>query len=132
MKITITDSAYEDLIDIKEHYKLEGVEHVGDKHVDDIFDHVENLSEHIMHKEYFSVSQETVDAVNATRKRGGRVIAIGTTAVRALESASRSGTLQASCGDTPTWAGPRRPGIRYVEMRWARGTSALALDLMEC
>jgi S-adenosylmethionine:tRNA ribosyltransferase-isomerase len=61
---------------------------------------VENLSEHIMHKEYFSVSQETVDAVNATRKRGGRVIAIGTTAVRALESASHSGTLQASSGDT--------------------------------
>ncbi len=61
---------------------------------------VENLSEHLMHKEYFSVSQEIVDAVNATRKRGGRVIAIGTTAVRALESASRSGTLQASCGDT--------------------------------
>ena len=46
MKITITDSAYEDLIDIKDHYKLEGVEHVGDKHVDDIFDHVENLAEH--------------------------------------------------------------------------------------
>jgi S-adenosylmethionine:tRNA ribosyltransferase-isomerase len=61
---------------------------------------VENLSEHLMHKEYFSVSQETVDAVNATRKRGGRVIAIGTTAVRALESASRSGILEASSGDT--------------------------------
>ncbi|MEN9898246.1 MAG: S-adenosylmethionine:tRNA ribosyltransferase-isomerase [Pseudomonadota bacterium] len=61
---------------------------------------VENLTEHLMHKEYFSVSQETVDAVNATRNRGGRVIAIGTTAVRALESASRSGTLKASCGDT--------------------------------
>ncbi len=61
---------------------------------------VENLSEHLMHKEYFSVSKETVEAVNATRKRGGRVIAIGTTAVRALESASHSGTLQASSGDT--------------------------------
>ena len=46
MKITITDSAYEDLIDIKEHYKLEGVEHIGDKHADDIFEHIENLSEH--------------------------------------------------------------------------------------
>lgn len=61
---------------------------------------VENLSEHIMHKEYFSVSQETVDAVQETRKRNGRVIAIGTTAVRALESASHSGTLQAGFGDT--------------------------------
>ena len=46
MKITITDSAYEDFIDIKEHYKLEGVEHIGEKHVDDVFTHIENLSEH--------------------------------------------------------------------------------------
>ncbi|MDD5228537.1 MAG: tRNA preQ1(34) S-adenosylmethionine ribosyltransferase-isomerase QueA [Methylococcales bacterium] len=61
---------------------------------------VENLSEHIMHKEFFAVSQDTVDAVNATKKRGGRVIAIGTTAVRALESASRSGNLQTGFGDT--------------------------------
>ncbi len=61
---------------------------------------VENLSEHVMHKEYFSVPQDTVNAVQATKKRGGRIIAIGTTAVRALESASRSGTLQAGFGDT--------------------------------
>ena len=61
---------------------------------------VENLSEHIMHKEFFAVPQETVDAVNETKARGGRVIAIGTTAVRALESASRSGSLKAGFGDT--------------------------------
>jgi len=61
---------------------------------------VENLSEHIMHKEFFAVPDETVTAVNETKKRGGRVIAIGTTAVRALESASRSGNLQAGFGDT--------------------------------
>ncbi len=61
---------------------------------------VENLYEHLMHKEHFAVSQETVDAVKDTKKRGGRVIAIGTTAVRALESASRSGDLQAGFGDT--------------------------------
>ncbi|MDD2863594.1 MAG: tRNA preQ1(34) S-adenosylmethionine ribosyltransferase-isomerase QueA [Methylococcales bacterium] len=67
---------------------------------------VENLSEHIMHKEYFSVSQESVNAVAETRKRGGRVIAIGTTAVRALESASRSGTLEASFGDTDLFITP--------------------------
>lgn len=46
MIITLTDSAYEDLIDIKEHYILEGVEHIGEKHVTDIFEHIENLSEH--------------------------------------------------------------------------------------
>jgi S-adenosylmethionine:tRNA ribosyltransferase-isomerase len=67
---------------------------------------VENLAEHIMHKEYFSVSQETVDAVEAAKKRGGRIIAIGTTAVRALESASRSGKLQASFGETDLFITP--------------------------
>ncbi len=67
---------------------------------------VENLSEHVMHKEFFAVSQETVDVVNATKKRGGRVIAIGTTAVRALESASRSGILQAGFGDTDLFITP--------------------------
>ncbi len=67
---------------------------------------VENLSEHIMHKEFFAVPQETVNAVNETKKRGGRVIAIGTTAVRALESASRSGVLHAGFGDTDLFITP--------------------------
>jgi S-adenosylmethionine:tRNA ribosyltransferase-isomerase len=67
---------------------------------------VENLSEHIMHKEFFAVPQETVNAVNQTKKRGGRVIAIGTTAVRALESASRSGMLNAGVGDTDLFITP--------------------------
>lgn len=67
---------------------------------------VEDLSQHIMHKEFFSVSQETVNAVKNTRERGGRVIAIGTTAVRALESASCSGHLKASFGDTDLFITP--------------------------
>jgi S-adenosylmethionine:tRNA ribosyltransferase-isomerase len=67
---------------------------------------VENLAEHIMHKEYFAVSEQTVDAVNNTRVNGGRVIAIGTTAVRALESASRNGKLQAGFGDTDLFITP--------------------------
>ncbi len=67
---------------------------------------VENLSEHVMHKEFYVVSQETVDAVTAAKKRGGRVIAIGTTAVRALESASRSGALEAGFGDTDLFIVP--------------------------
>jgi S-adenosylmethionine:tRNA ribosyltransferase-isomerase len=61
---------------------------------------VENLAEHIMHKEYFAVPQATVDAVIETRAKGGRIIAIGTTAVRALESASQTGVLKAGYGDT--------------------------------
>jgi S-adenosylmethionine:tRNA ribosyltransferase-isomerase len=67
---------------------------------------VENLSEHIMHKEYFAVAQATVDAVLQTKARGGRVVAIGTTAVRALESASRQGVLTANFGDTDLFITP--------------------------
>jgi len=67
---------------------------------------VEDLSEHLMHKEYFAVSAETVAAVRQARARGGRVIAIGTTAVRALESASKSGQLEAGFGDTELFITP--------------------------
>jgi S-adenosylmethionine:tRNA ribosyltransferase-isomerase len=67
---------------------------------------VENLAEHIMHKEFYAVSEETVDLVNDTKNRGGRIIAIGTTAVRALESASRSGVLTAGFGDTNLFITP--------------------------
>ena len=67
---------------------------------------VENLSEHLMHKEYFAVSEATVDAVRQARDRGGRVIAIGTTAVRALESASKSGQLEHGFGDTDLFITP--------------------------
>ncbi|MGR9014632.1 MAG: tRNA preQ1(34) S-adenosylmethionine ribosyltransferase-isomerase QueA [Gammaproteobacteria bacterium] len=67
---------------------------------------VDDLSEHIMHKEYFAVLPETVAAVQQVRARGGRVIAIGTTAVRALESASKSGRLEAGFGDTDLFVTP--------------------------
>lgn len=67
---------------------------------------VEDLSEHLMHKEYFAVLPETVAAVQQARARGGRVIAIGTTAVRALESASKSGQLEAGFGDTDLFITP--------------------------
>jgi S-adenosylmethionine:tRNA ribosyltransferase-isomerase len=67
---------------------------------------VEDLSEHLMHKEYFAVLPETVAAVQQARARGGRVIAIGTTAVRALESASKSGRLEAGFGDTDLFITP--------------------------
>lgn len=67
---------------------------------------VENLSQHLMHKEYFSVSPEVANAVKQARIRGGRVIAIGTTAVRALESASHSGHLAPGFGDTDLFITP--------------------------
>ncbi len=66
----------------------------------------ENLVDHVMHKEYYAVPEATVDAVQRTRAHGGRVIAIGTTAVRALESASTSGQLTAGFGDTDLFITP--------------------------
>jgi S-adenosylmethionine:tRNA ribosyltransferase-isomerase len=56
---------------------------------------VQNLSEHQMHTERYFVPQATVDTIAATRAAGGRVICVGTTSMRALESAARSGTLLA-------------------------------------
>jgi S-adenosylmethionine:tRNA ribosyltransferase-isomerase len=54
---------------------------------------VEELSQHTMHREWYRVPKETAQAVRATRERGGRVIALGTTALRALEHAAASGEL---------------------------------------
>lgn len=60
----------------------------------------DNIEEHEMHAEYVTVSQQAVDACNQARQNGKRVIAVGTTAVRSLETASQSGTLAAYSGDT--------------------------------
>ena len=49
---------------------------------------VENIDEHVMHSEFFSVSEESAKKINDARKNGGRVIAVGTTSCRTLESAS--------------------------------------------
>ncbi|MEN8168870.1 MAG: tRNA preQ1(34) S-adenosylmethionine ribosyltransferase-isomerase QueA [Pseudomonadota bacterium] len=61
---------------------------------------VDDIREHPMHSEYIEVPQTVVDAVAATRQRGGRVIAVGTTVVRSLESAARSSNLYAYSGET--------------------------------
>ncbi len=74
---------------------------------------VESLTEHVMHAEWVEVPQVTVDAISAARARGGRVIAIGTTSVRALESAARfspNGELAAWRGDTRLFI---TPGVRF-------------------
>ncbi|BCT93035.1 S-adenosylmethionine:tRNA ribosyltransferase-isomerase [Lysobacter helvus] len=61
---------------------------------------VDELSEHKMHSEWLNVGAHLVEQVRATRARGGRVIAVGTTVVRALESALRDGELQPFAGET--------------------------------
>lgn len=66
----------------------------------------ELIADHHMHAETIEVSAETVAAVEATRARGGRVVAIGTTSVRALESAAASGKLKPFQGDTDIFITP--------------------------
>lgn len=70
---------------------------------------VERIEEHLMHKEWLEVSAEVVEAVEACRARGGRVIAVGTTSVRSLESAARDGQLKPFSGDTDIFIYPGRP-----------------------
>jgi S-adenosylmethionine:tRNA ribosyltransferase-isomerase len=66
----------------------------------------ENLAEHRMHSEWFEVPQATVDAVAATRAAGRRVVAVGTTTLRALESAALPGELVAGARDTDIFITP--------------------------
>jgi S-adenosylmethionine:tRNA ribosyltransferase-isomerase len=61
---------------------------------------VDNIEDHLMHAEWLEVSQSTCDAVAAAKARGGRVIAVGTTAVRSLETAAEGGSLQPYSGDS--------------------------------
>lgn len=71
---------------------------------------VQNLAEHIMHAEYVDVSAAVCEAVAACKARGGRVIAVGTTSVRSLESAAQTGTLQPMQADTRLFI---TPGYRF-------------------
>lgn len=71
---------------------------------------VDNILEHRMHAEYIEVDAALCAQVAAARARGGRVIAIGTTSVRALESASSSGQIAPYSGDTQIFI---YPGYRF-------------------
>ncbi len=71
----------------------------------------ENLDEHEMHSEYCVIPQETADTVNETKRNGGRVICVGTTSCRTIESwAGEDGTLKASAGWTNIFI---YPGYRF-------------------
>lgn len=74
----------------------------------------ENLEEHDMHSEYCTISQETANAINETKQNGGRVICVGTTSCRTLESwAGEDGTMKASSGWTNIYI---YPGYRFKVM----------------
>ena len=70
---------------------------------------VDDVSDHIMHAEVVEVSAETCAAIEATRKNGGRVIAVGTTVVRSLEAAAAEGVLHPFSGDTRLFIKPGYP-----------------------
>ena len=71
---------------------------------------VENVEDHEMHSEYYEVTEDATRRINAARDRGCRVIAVGTTSVRTLESAAENGRLMAKKGDTSIFI---RPGYQY-------------------
>lgn len=71
---------------------------------------VDDLGEHRMHRERYIIPQETVDAIAATRAAGGRVIAVGTTSMRALEAAAQEGPITAGSGETEIFI---LPGFRF-------------------
>ncbi|MBI4194884.1 MAG: tRNA preQ1(34) S-adenosylmethionine ribosyltransferase-isomerase QueA [Betaproteobacteria bacterium] len=71
---------------------------------------VRDLAEHEMHSEWYHVPPETAQAVADARSRGGRVVAVGTTSLRALETAAASGELKAGYGETKLFI---MPGYRF-------------------
>ena len=67
----------------------------------------ENILEHHMHSEHYQVTQETADVINQTKEQGGRVICVGTTSCRTVESAAdEGGRVQPGCGDTEIFIYP--------------------------
>ncbi|MDG2461133.1 MAG: tRNA preQ1(34) S-adenosylmethionine ribosyltransferase-isomerase QueA [Luminiphilus sp.] len=75
---------------------------------------VDNIEDHTMHSEYVEVDEACCDAVAMCKARGGRVIAIGTTAVRSLETAAQNGEIRPYAGDTDIFLYPGC-GFRVVD-----------------
>ena len=66
----------------------------------------ENIEEHDMHSEYYTLDEDTAKIINKTKENGGRVFSVGTTSVRTLESAGQTGTLVAGGGWTQLYIYP--------------------------
>ncbi|MBS4761442.1 tRNA preQ1(34) S-adenosylmethionine ribosyltransferase-isomerase QueA [Carnobacteriaceae bacterium zg-ZUI252] len=69
---------------------------------------VDNLDEHVMHAEYYELSQETADVINQAKLNGNRVVAVGTTSIRTLETIARdnNGKMKKSSGWTDIFISP--------------------------
>ncbi|RJF84285.1 tRNA preQ1(34) S-adenosylmethionine ribosyltransferase-isomerase QueA [Azospirillum cavernae] len=79
---------------------------------------VDDIAEHKMHSEWGEISPDAAEAVNAARRAGGRIVSVGTTALRILETAGREdGTLLPFSGDTSIFI---TPGYRFriVDLLW--------------
>jgi S-adenosylmethionine:tRNA ribosyltransferase-isomerase len=74
----------------------------------------ENVADHRMHSEWYHVPEATVRAIAEAKQRGGRVLAVGTTSLRALEAAAQSGELKAGFGETDIFITPGYP-FKVVE-----------------
>ena len=72
--------------------------------------HVQNIVDHVMHKEFYSVSANAAQIVNDAKNQGRRIIAVGTTSVRTLETAGRSGHVASGSGWTDIFI---YPGFRF-------------------
>jgi S-adenosylmethionine:tRNA ribosyltransferase-isomerase len=70
----------------------------------------DDIAQHKMHSEWFEVPQGTVDAIAGTQAAGGRVVAVGTTTLRALEAAAQGGSLTAGARETDIFI---TPGFRF-------------------
>ncbi|GAB2905681.1 tRNA preQ1(34) S-adenosylmethionine ribosyltransferase-isomerase QueA [Uliginosibacterium flavum] len=78
--------------------------HVGAGTFQPVREH--DLSKHKMHREAYSIPQDTVEAIARTRASGGRLVCVGTTAMRALESAAQTGELKAGSAETGIFITP--------------------------
>jgi S-adenosylmethionine:tRNA ribosyltransferase-isomerase len=70
----------------------------------------EHTHEHVMHSERYTIPQQTVDAIHQAKAHGGRILAVGTTSLRALESVARDGEMKAGRGETNIFI---TPGYRF-------------------
>ena len=67
---------------------------------------VENIEDHVMHSEYCEITQDAVDTILQAKANGGRIVAVGTTSVRTLESAAWDGNLKPFAGETNIFITP--------------------------
>ncbi|MCK4913804.1 MAG: tRNA preQ1(34) S-adenosylmethionine ribosyltransferase-isomerase QueA [Planctomycetes bacterium] len=70
----------------------------------------DDLDQHEIHKEWFSIDKENAAKINAAKNKGNRVIAVGTTSVRAMETAAENSRLKAGCGETQLFI---QPGYKF-------------------